>query len=176
MPTRPSLRSGFLLLNAAVLVSASAVAARSEETFDDSGPGRCRNERVDSTAAFAGTIVVGPAERAAGEAAEPSGVAPDATSPDASSPDASDAGAASTGTARVAIVDRAFAPLDVAVAAGDTVEWTNRDGEGHTVSATSGAFDSGILPEGATFSQVFETPGTYDYVSPSIPRCAPRSP
>ncbi len=64
----------------------------------------------------------------------------------------------------MAIVDRAFAPLDVVVAAGDTVEWTNTDGEGHTVSATSGAFDSGILPEGATFSQVFETPGTYDYV------------
>ncbi len=37
------------------------------------------------------------------------------------------------------------------------------DDEGHTVSATEGAFESGLMAGGVTFSQVFDTPGTFDY-------------
>ena len=118
-------------------------------TFVTEGTYPYRDERDDSAPAYAGTIVVGPSEIATGGATEPAGNLPDAPPPS---------------TASVAIADRAFAPASVVVAAGGTVEWTNADGEGHTVSATGGAFESGIMPEGAAFSQVFETPGTFDYV------------
>ena len=67
-----------------------------------------------------------------------------------------------------------YAPENVTVVIGvnNTVEWTNNDtqngGTDHTVtslSVPSGAasFDSGILAEGATFTQTFTTPGTYEY-------------
>ena len=32
------------------------------------------------------------------------------------------------------------------------------------MTATDGAFESGLMAGGVTFSQVFDTPGTYDYV------------
>lgn len=118
-------------------------------TFVAEGSYPYRDERDDSATAYAGTIVVGPTEAATGGASEPAGSFPDAPPPS---------------TASVAIADRAFAPASVEVAAGGTVEWTNADGEGHTVSATGGAFESGIMPEGAVFAQVFETPGVFDYV------------
>ena len=118
-------------------------------TFAVEGTYPYRDERDDSDTAAVGTVVVGPAVSASGEAAEPGGGEPVAPA---------------SSTASVAIADRAFAPQDIVVAAGDTVAWTNADREGHTVSAADGAFDSGILTEGATFSQVFESPGRYEYV------------
>jgi plastocyanin len=67
-----------------------------------------------------------------------------------------------------------YEPENVTVVIGvnNTVEWTNNDsnngGTDHTVtslSVPSGAtsFDSGIMKEGATFTQTFTTPGTYEY-------------
>jgi len=67
-----------------------------------------------------------------------------------------------------------FAPENVTVVIGvnNTVMWTNNDtdngGTDHTVtslSVPSGAapFDSGIMKEGANFTQTFTTPGTYEY-------------
>jgi plastocyanin len=67
-----------------------------------------------------------------------------------------------------------YTPENVTVVIGvnNTVEWTNNDtangGTDHTVtslSVPSGAtpFDSGIMAAGATFSQTFTVPGTYDY-------------
>jgi plastocyanin len=67
-----------------------------------------------------------------------------------------------------------YAPDNVTVVIGvnNTVEWTNNDtqngGTDHTVTSTSvpsGAksFDSGIMAEGATFTQTFTVPGTYEY-------------
>jgi plastocyanin len=66
------------------------------------------------------------------------------------------------GTA-VSIVDFAFQPASIEVAAGSTVTWTNTGAAPHTVTADNGAFDSGQLKPGATFSQTFTTPGTYTY-------------
>jgi plastocyanin len=58
----------------------------------------------------------------------------------------------------------AFAPASVSVNVGDTVTWTNNDaGIPHTVSANNGAFDSGQLSTGQTFSQTFNTAGTVAY-------------
>jgi len=67
--------------------------------------------------------------------------------------------------ASVEIADMAFAPGDVTVNVGDTVTWTNADpGMVHTVTSTSGAFDSGDMDEGESYSVTFTAPGTYAYL------------
>lgn len=66
--------------------------------------------------------------------------------------------------ATVTIVDIAFDPPELEVSTGTTVTWTNRDAAPHTVTASDGAFDSGALNEGDTFSYTFEDAGTFDYV------------
>jgi plastocyanin len=66
------------------------------------------------------------------------------------------------GTA-VSVVDFAFQPTSIEVPAGSTVTWTNTGAAPHTVTADNGAFDSGRLKPGATFSQIFATPGTFTY-------------
>jgi plastocyanin len=63
----------------------------------------------------------------------------------------------------VTISGFAFGPASVSVPVGSTVTWTNQDGTAHTVTADDGSFDSGSLAQGATFSQTFDTPGTYPY-------------
>lgn len=55
-----------------------------------------------------------------------------------------------------------FDPQTVVVNQGDSVTWTNGEGR-HTVSADGGAFDSGPLAEGQTFSFAFTQPGAYPY-------------
>lgn len=63
----------------------------------------------------------------------------------------------------VSIIDKSFRPGSIAVATGGTVEWSNDDGEAHTVTATDQAFDSGIMNGGGSFSQTFAEPGSYAY-------------
>jgi len=67
-------------------------------------------------------------------------------------------------THAVAIVDFAFAPATLTITAGDTVTWTNDDDVAHTATSTAGAFDSGLLDQGDSYSLAFTTPGTYDYL------------
>lgn len=67
------------------------------------------------------------------------------------------------GTAEVKVVDFAFEPQTLTVPAGTTVTWTNTSSRVHTVTADDGSFDSARLDAGETFSQVFDTPGTYTY-------------
>jgi plastocyanin len=67
-------------------------------------------------------------------------------------------------THEVAIADFAFAPATLTIAAGDTVTWSNEDAVAHTATSTTGAFDSGDLGQGESFSFTFATPGTYDYL------------
>ena len=67
-------------------------------------------------------------------------------------------------THSVEIVDFAFAPATLTITAGDTVTWTNADAIEHTATSTGGAFDSGPLAQGASYSMTFTTPGTYDYL------------
>jgi plastocyanin len=78
---------------------------------------------------------------------------------------------AAGGTA-VTIENFAFTPSTLAVKAGTTVTWTNKDGAPHTVTATdgmstdantTGLFDSGSLGQGQTFSFTFTKAGTYFY-------------
>ena len=63
----------------------------------------------------------------------------------------------------VSLAGRAFSPATLEVAVGDTVTWINDDDTEHTVTANDGAFDSGALAEGATFSFTFDTAGEFDY-------------
>jgi nitrite reductase (NO-forming) len=50
------------------------------------------------------------------------------------------------------------------VKVGTTVTWTNNDpGQMHTVTDVNGAFDSGFLEEGHSFSYTFEEAGEFEY-------------
>jgi len=73
------------------------------------------------------------------------------------------ADAAVTGPVMASIVDLTFQPPIVEVDAGASVTWTNEDGVPHTVTARTADFNSGVMQEGATFSQTFDEPGTFDY-------------
>ena len=63
----------------------------------------------------------------------------------------------------VEIADFAFSPDPLEIAVGETVTWTNQDGAPHTATADDGAFDSGRLAQGESFSFTFDEPGTYTY-------------
>jgi len=64
----------------------------------------------------------------------------------------------------VAIAEFAFAPETLTITAGDTVTWTNEDAVIHTATSVNGAFDSGDLDQGESYTLTFTTPGTYDYL------------
>jgi plastocyanin len=77
---------------------------------------------------------------------------------------AGEGGATTAGAeAAVEIANFAFSPAEIEVAAGTTVTWTNADGAPHTVTADDGGFDSGRLNTGETFSQTFDTAGSFAY-------------
>jgi len=56
-----------------------------------------------------------------------------------------------------------FDPDSLVVAAGDTIEWANRDIVPHTATETNGAWDSKTLQPGAAWRTVFATRGTRTY-------------
>ena len=55
-----------------------------------------------------------------------------------------------------------LAPGNFTVKVGSTITWFNADASVHTVTST-GAFDSGNLASGATYSHTFAQAGTYQY-------------
>jgi plastocyanin len=69
---------------------------------------------------------------------------------------------AATGS-RVKIVDFAFRPGTLTVAKGTRVKWTNKGGVTHTSTSNKGAWDSGSIASGDTFSRVFKKVGTFKY-------------
>ncbi len=75
-------------------------------------------------------------------------------------------GLATTAAANsVEIKGFAFNQATITVAKGTTVTWTNDDSAPHTVTTTNAPvdFDSGTMNKGDTFSQTFDTAGTYEY-------------
>lgn len=72
-------------------------------------------------------------------------------------------GASASTVREVSLAGRAFSPAALEVSVGDTVTWINDDDSEHTVTANAGAFDSGALAEGATFSYTFDTAGEFAY-------------
>ncbi len=57
----------------------------------------------------------------------------------------------------------AFSPVEIAVAAGTTVTWTNLDSIAHTTTSEDAHWDSGSMSPRDTFELGFAEPGTYDY-------------
>ncbi len=74
--------------------------------------------------------------------------------------------------AMVQIKNFAFNPVTVTISTGQTVIWTNMDTVPHTVTSTTGVFDSGPISPGQTVSYTFNNAGTFEYsctIHPSIP-------
>jgi plastocyanin len=83
----------------------------------------------------------------------------------AATPEAGDAGAADTAEAvQVIIKDFAYNPDPVTISVGQSVTWTNEDSAPHTATAQDrDVLQSGTLNQGDSYTQTFDTPGTYEY-------------
>ena len=68
------------------------------------------------------------------------------------------------GPSDVSAIDFAFSPATIDIVVGTRVTWANRGAALHTVTATDGSFDSGLLASGATFARLFGSPGTFLYL------------
>jgi plastocyanin len=93
-----------------------------------------------------------------------SGSGSSGSTPSSTSSTPSGSAAPAAGATVVEMLDSSFAPAAVTVTQGSTVTWRNVSTPPHTATADNGSFDSGILDEGGSFSQVFNTPGTYSYL------------
>jgi plastocyanin len=69
----------------------------------------------------------------------------------------------SGGAEAVSIEDFAYAPADLTIAEGTTVEFTNGDSTSHTATATDDSFDTGTLEGGKSGSVTLEQPGPFPY-------------
>jgi len=63
----------------------------------------------------------------------------------------------------VAIKSYTFVPDIVEISKGTTVIWTNDDSVPHTVTSISGAFDSGNIDPGKSYSYTFNQAGPFEY-------------
>jgi plastocyanin len=63
---------------------------------------------------------------------------------------------------KVKIVNFAFKPATLNVAAGTVVKWVNKSTKFHTSTSDTGAWDSSLAP-GATFKRRFKADGTFAY-------------
>jgi len=96
---------------------------------------------------------------------------PTASTPSSAGSTASPAGASSVPSApsgpvqnAVTISGFAFSPASITVPVGTAVTWTNKDSATHTVTSDDGkTFDSGNVANGATYSFIFTTAGTFAY-------------
>jgi plastocyanin len=67
------------------------------------------------------------------------------------------------GINEVFIQGMAFSSSTITVTSGTTITWTNKDGVAHTVTSTTGLFDSGSISTNGTYSHLFSTVGTFPY-------------
>ena len=74
------------------------------------------------------------------------------------------AAATSAVPASISIANFVFSPLELMVAQGTRVTWTNNDAAPHGLSHKDGAPGTGVLLPGETVSRVYDAPGTYEYV------------
>lgn len=63
----------------------------------------------------------------------------------------------------VDISDYAFKAQTITIHAGESVTWTNRDDDPHTVTADDGSFDSKGLGQGDHYTHVFRSAGRFPY-------------
>jgi plastocyanin len=82
----------------------------------------------------------------------------------ASGTPAASGNAAPAGSVQVSIKDFAFNPDPVTIKVGESVTWTNEDSAPHTATAKDREIlQSGTLNQGDSYTQTFDTPGTYEY-------------
>src|SRR5580765_6463471 len=74
----------------------------------------------------------------------------------------------------VALDNFSFTPASVAVPAGTTITWTNRDDVPHNVVSTEHRFKSPVLDTNERFSHRFEAPGTFTYFCSLHPKMTGR--
>lgn len=75
-----------------------------------------------------------------------------------------DAAAAATDSTAVTIQGFAFNPPTIEIPVGGSVTWTNEDNVPHTATGLDrDALQSGTIPFGESFTQTFDTAGTYEY-------------
>lgn len=92
----------------------------------------------------------------------PTAAAPQPTEAPAAAPAPTEAPAAQE--VPVDIREFFFSPDPVEVSAGDTITWTNQGAVPHTATAEDrGVLQSGPIQPGDSFSQVFNTAGTFNY-------------
>ncbi|MFA9432314.1 cupredoxin domain-containing protein [Egicoccus sp. AB-alg2] len=96
----------------------------------------------------------------AGQEETSGGAAGDATGGEAAGGET--AGGDAAGDGDVAIVDNAFEPADLDVAAGTAVTWENTGSRTHTVTFEDGE-DSGDLAAGDTYERSFDAAGAFPY-------------
>lgn len=95
-----------------------------------------------------------------GGSASPATTASPSPTPTTAAPD-DNGGAAGAAVAK--IENFAFDPKQITAKVGETVTWKNDDGATHTITANDGSFDSGNLASDKSFSQTFDTAGTFRY-------------
>jgi plastocyanin len=61
------------------------------------------------------------------------------------------------------LTTKAYSPNPINVAVGGTVTWTNNDNTPHTSTGNNGAWDSGSIAPGASFSRTFTAAGAFPY-------------
>lgn len=62
-----------------------------------------------------------------------------------------------------------FSPPDAAVYAGTPVKWVNSDSKPHSVVANDGAFNSGTIPPGGSWTWVARVAGSHGYADGTRP-------
>lgn len=64
---------------------------------------------------------------------------------------------------KVSIANFTFNPATLTVPVGAEVNFKNNDKVDHTITSTTGQFDSGTLQSGDVFTYTYNNAGTYDY-------------
>lgn len=67
-------------------------------------------------------------------------------------------------THTVTIEGATFSPATLTIAAGDSVQWINKDPYPHTATSTAKAFDSGTILTDKSWKTTFAKPGDFDYI------------
>ncbi len=62
-----------------------------------------------------------------------------------------------------ALTTTAYSPNPITIARGGSVTWVNRDSMSHTATSDTGAWDSGLMGPGASFTQTFQNSGSFSY-------------
>ncbi|MDQ6669651.1 MAG: cupredoxin domain-containing protein [Chloroflexota bacterium] len=110
-------------------------------------------------------IVVQPGPSASAPAGQPSAGGTWTTAPQASAPAAAAPAPAAPApdVASISIGKFAFEPTTITVTAGQPITFTNSDPVAHTSTSSTGAWDSGEIAPGGSFTTTLQQPGTYAY-------------